>query len=255
MPDGAGGPDCSGPLGQPAYAGAAGLAVLGDGQALPVGVRVFELPGHGTFAEPGVRGDFGIGRVVKVVGGGEGVSGDHQARGVAALGGRCERAGDCADVAACNRGVPEGRLNDALFQLGGVDVGTDVALNGDGAAAEFGVARHVGVLHCRFAGGGCTEPHGDDVTGTDVGGDGKAGACAPADTAGVVDLKGDAAGVDCCLGGTDDLSCTLDFEGGGFACVSLVSLDGDEVPVGEDNDVVRESGYGRAGGGNGEHGG
>jgi hypothetical protein len=63
----------------------------------------------------------------------------------------------------------------------------------------------------------------------------------------VVDLEGDITGLDDALGGADHLARSLDLDERGLVDVVLVALDGDEVAVRKDHDVVREGRDGGAG--------
>src|SRR3954465_9725430 len=95
---GVGGAGVPGAGGAAAHAGAAGLAVLGDGQALTVAVGVLALPRHRALAEIGLRRDEGVGGVLEHVRGGELVALERERRRVAALGRRRQRARHGADV-------------------------------------------------------------------------------------------------------------------------------------------------------------
>jgi hypothetical protein len=191
-------------VGAAAHAGAAELAELGDGEALPVAVDVGLLPGQQPLAQPGVGRDPGHVGVVEHVGGGEGVARELQARGVAAPGGRGERPGKRAHVAPPDGGVGQGRLDDPLLGVVTVDAGADVAGDGHRGAALDRVGVHEGVPDRGVAGRRVAEPDGHDVTGQDVRGDLQVGAGPPAVAAGVVDLEGDVALGDDRLGRPDD---------------------------------------------------
>ena len=236
-------------VGAAAHSGATGFAVLGDGQALAVAVHICQLPCHG----PGAcraGGQFSRSLLIEDVGSGEGVSGDVQAGRVAAIVRGRQRAGQGAHVAAAHSGVLQRGLNDALFQLVGADPVPQIALDRDGVAVALGGSGHVGVLDLGFAGGRSlpVELDRDDVPGADVGSDVHARAGAPADPAGVVDFEGHIPCGNLTAGGPDDSDIgPRDLHGCRLSHAVLVSLNGHEVPVGKDHEVVGKSGNGGAG--------
>src|SRR5215211_2713406 len=63
----------------------------------------------------------------------------------------------------------------------------------------------------------------------------------------MVDLEGDVALLDDGLGRADDLAGARHLEQGRLADAALEALDGDEVAVGEDHEVVGKGGHGRRG--------
>ena len=101
-----------------AHAGAAGLAELGDRQALAVGVGVLDLPRHGALAEAGsaaIWASAGSSKTYVAVN----VSSLVNVRPeeYPPLGAGVERAGDRTDVALADGGVDEVGVDDALLDL------------------------------------------------------------------------------------------------------------------------------------------
>ena len=219
------------------------------------------VPGRATAGVQvtGVRRDHGDVRagqcvgavgVVEDVGGLEGVGrGELEARGVATLGCRGEGAGDGPDVALADDRVDQGGLDDPLLDVGLVDGRVDVPLHDDGvvrrARALHRVTGDERVLHAGVVGEAVGEGDLDDVAGEHVGGDVEARARTPARATGVVDLERDAAGRDGGLGGADRADPgPVQGQRGHLADAVAVALDGDEVAVGEGDDVVRRDRYG-----------
>src|SRR4029078_6219102 len=175
-----------------AHTGAAGLAVLGNGHALPVGCGIGDLPRHCALAETGVGSDGGGRLVVEDVRREEGLRGriNHQAGRVAALVGRGQIAGHGANVALVDDRVAQCGLDDALLEVGRVDVGADVAADLDGRAGLLSGVR-IDIWHSGRTDGDTVEADRHDVAGLNVGRHvRRAGGVAPADAAGMVDLEG-----------------------------------------------------------------
>ena len=175
-------------------------------------------------------------------GGGEVVAVEAQTRGVAALVGGHDRPGQRAHVASADHGVFEVRVDDSLLGLRLVHAGRDLAGHGDRVADPDRVPGHSSVAGDRVAELLAVDLDHDLVARDDVRRDLQPGPFAPARTTGVVDLERHVTRVDDVLRGTDDLPAADDLEHRRLADVILEALDRDEVPIREDDDVVRERG-------------